>query len=141
MIVFTTAYDEYALKAFDYECIDYILKPYDIKDIEDALTRYERRTAWTGIEESRMISDMLSCKRISYRERIELFRSDSTIIVDVDDICYIEYDFGIVKVFCRDRTSAMTNLTVSRLASELDPNCFIQVSRLRNHMTMLIWSR
>ena len=43
LIVFTTAYDEYALRAFDYNCIDYLLKPYGQQDLEDALTRFESR--------------------------------------------------------------------------------------------------
>lgn len=129
MIVFTTAYDEYALRAFDYECIDYILKPYDSKDLEDALSKYERRAARTGIEESRMVSDRLSRNGCPYRERLELFRADSSVIIDTDEICYIEYDLGLVKVFCRDKTLGATNLSVSRLASELNPDCFMKVSR------------
>lgn len=129
MIVFTTAYDEYALKAFDYECIDYLLKPYDSKDLEDALSKFERRAERTGIKESRMISDRLSGDVCRYRERLELLRADSSIIVDTDEICYIEYDLGLVRVFCHSRESGVTSLSVTRLASELDPDVFMKVSR------------
>ena len=42
-IVFTTAYDEYALKAFDYNCVDYLLKPVSEESLERALTRCEKQ--------------------------------------------------------------------------------------------------
>lgn len=129
MIVFTTAYDEYALKAFDYECIDYLLKPYDLKDIKDALDRYERRMPTTQVPDSRRVAEQLFSGDVAFRSRLELDRVDSTIVVESKDICYVKYDFGNVKVFCRDGVSAITPLSLTRLAAELDPAVFVKVSR------------
>jgi|GEM_PF-3305000 len=50
-------------------------------------------------------------------------------IVDTRDICYVEYDLGNVKVFCRNGMSGTTSLSLTRLAAELDPAGFIKVSR------------
>lgn len=130
MIVFTTAYDEYALRAFDYECIDYLLKPYRKEDLEDALMRFERRQTSTGIKESRQVSDSLRGNGPAYRKRLELNRVDSTLIVDVKDICYAEYDLGSVRVYCKDRTSGTSSLSLTSLATELDPDTFVKVSRV-----------
>ena len=125
----TTAYDEYALKAFDYDCIDYLLKPYDLKDLEDALGRYEKRMPSTHVDDSRRVASRLFAGHKTFRSRLELNRIDSTIIVDTHDICYVEYDLGNVKVFCRNGMYGTTPLSLTRLAAELDPSRFIKVSR------------
>ena len=125
----TTAYDEYALKAFDYDCIDYLLKPYDLQDIEDALGRYEKRMPSTHVDDSRRVASRLFAGHKTFRSRLELNRIDSTIIVDTQDICYVEYDLGNVKVFCRNGLYGTTPLSLTRLAAELNPARFIKVSR------------
>ena len=125
----TTAYDEYALKAFDYDCIDYLLKPYDLKDLEDALGRYEKRMPSTHVDDSRRVASRLFAGHKTFRSRLELNRIDSTIIVDTQDICYVEYDLGNVKVFCRNGMYGTTPLSLTRLAAELNPARFIKVSR------------
>ncbi len=129
VIVFTTAYDEYALKAFDYDCIDYLLKPYELKDIEDALGRYEKRQPSTHVDDSRRVASRLFSGNKAFRSRLELNRIDSTFIVDTQDICYVEYDLGNVKVFCRNGMHGTSSLSLTRLAAELDPAHFIKVSR------------
>ena len=129
MIVFTTAYDEYALKAFDYDCIDYLLKPIDPKDLEDALERYEKRAPVTHVADSRRIASRLYSGDKAFRSRLKLDRVDSTVIVDTQDICYVEYDLGNVKVFCRNGMYGTTTLSLTKLAAELDPAQFIKISR------------
>jgi DNA-binding LytR/AlgR family response regulator len=129
MIVFTTAYDEYALKAFDYDCIDYLLKPIDLKDLEDALDRYEKRVPSTHVADSRRVAARLFSGEKAFRSRLKLDRVDSTVIIDTRDICYVEYDLGNVKVFCKDRMNGTTTLSLTKLAGELDPSRFIKVSR------------
>jgi DNA-binding LytR/AlgR family response regulator len=129
MIVFTTAYDEYALKAFDYDCIDYLLKPYDLKDLEDALVRYGKRIPSTHVDDSRRVASQLFSGNKTFRSRLKLDRVDSTIIIDTQDICYVEYDLGNVKVFCRNGMYGTTPLSLTRLAEELDPALFFKVSR------------
>jgi len=129
MIVFTTAYDEYALKAFDYDCIDYLLKPIDLKDLEDALKRYEKRAPSTHVADSRRVAAQLFSGEKAFRSRLKLDRVDSTIIIDTRDICYVEYDLGNVKVFCKNRMCGTTTLSLTKLAAELDPVRFIKVSR------------
>lgn len=129
MIVFTTADDEYALKAFDYDCIDYLLKPYDLKDLEDALGRYEKRVPSTHVADSRRVASHLFSGEKSFRSRLKLDRVDSTVIIDTRDICYVEYDMGNVKVFCRNRMYGTTSLSLTKLAAELDHARFVKVSR------------
>ena len=129
LIVFTTAYEEYALKAFDYDCIDYVMKPYDMADIVSALEKYERRILHTGVDDARRAMDYLRGRPAQYRQRLELHRADSTRIVDTQEICYIEYELGSIRVFCNDKFSGCVDKSLSRLYEELNPDIFFKVSR------------
>lgn len=135
LIVFTTAYDEYALRAFDYNCIDYLLKPYGQQDLEDALTRFEGRTLRTGVLQARSAAGQLGSGQPLYRRRLEMNRGDSTVIVDVEDLVYAEYDLGMVRLWCRDGVSGIAGHSLSSLQEELDPAVFMRVSR--NHLVRL----
>lgn len=129
MIVFVTAYDQYALKAFDYDCIDYILKPYEICDLARALEKYTKRSPSTHIADSRRISRNGFGSEILFRRRLKILRLDSALIIDVNEICYAEYDLGNVIVHCRDGFRGMADMSLTKLSSELDPRCFMKVSR------------
>lgn len=125
-IVFTTAFDEYALKAFEYNCIDYILKPYERKDLDDTFSKFEKHGLRTRIADARTTSSSLSEK---YRNKIEIHRADSSIIVDVKDICYAEYEYGNIKVCCRNGHSGNISRTLTSLQLELNPAMFMRISR------------
>ena len=127
--MFTTAYEEYALKAFDFDCIDYVMKPYDKTDILSALEKYERRSLHTGVDDARRASDNMRGRQLQYRQRLELHRADSTRIVDTQEICYIEYELGSIRVFCNDKFSGCVDKSLSRLYEELNPDIFFKVSR------------
>lgn len=66
-VVFTTAYDEYALKAFDYNCVDYLLKPISIDGLERALQRCEKRTSPIGRDDLCRISSEIINGAIGYK--------------------------------------------------------------------------
>ena len=82
-----------------------------------------------AVRDSRRVASRLFVGNKAFRSRLELNRIDSTIIVDTQDICYVEYDLGNVKVFCRNGMYGTTPLSLTKLAAELDPAEFIKVSR------------
>lgn len=129
LIVFTTAYDEYALRAFDYNCIDYLLKPFGKQDLQDALDKIERRAVRTDVLQARAASALISSGQPLYRKRLEMNRGDSTVIIEVDDLVYAEYDLGMVRLWCRDGASGVAGHSLTALQEELDPDVFMRVSR------------
>lgn len=129
MIVFTTAYDEYVLKAFDYDCIDYLMKPYGRHDFEDALRKAEKRILRTRLAEARAVSGTLFSGGSQYRRKMEILRHDSIMLVDTGEICYMHYDFGRVRVYCADGQSGIVDMSLTKLIQELDPELFTRVSR------------
>lgn len=129
MIVFTTAYDEYVLKAFEYDCIDYLMKPYGRHDLEDALRKAEKRLLRTHLAEARAVSGAMFANAAQYRRKMELQRHDSIILVDVTEICYIHYDLGAVRVYCSNNQNGFVDISLTKLIQELDPGIFFRASR------------
>ncbi len=83
-IVFVTAYDKYAINAFELHALDYILKPYSTERIEKCISR---------IEKIRTNNDNISLVNENYEETIKKFfvsDGEDTILINLEDICYIE---------------------------------------------------
>lgn len=129
MIVFTTAYDEYVLKAFDYDCIDYLMKPYSMADLEDALSKAEKRLLRTHLQDARAVSARLFSDEKKYRRKMEVHRPDGILMIDVSEISHIHYDLGSVRVHCKNKVCGMVDISLTGLARELDPDRFMRVSR------------
>lgn len=87
-IVFITAYDEYAVKAFEVSAIDYLLKPIDIDRLVESVNKIKSRVNLIGFQ-SRIEALSINKKEIS---RISIPYKSDYVIIHIDDICYIEAD-------------------------------------------------
>ncbi len=130
-IVFVTAYDRYALRAFEVHALDYLLKPFDeerlersIKRARDQLSRPDRGDEWGRV--LALLEDMGARDR--YADRIPLRRSDRTILQPVSEIEWLEADGKHVKVHVGKEVYSIRE-AMSRLEGQLDPRQFLRVSR------------
>lgn len=129
LIVFTTAYDEYALKAFDYNCVDYLLKPVSEESLERALTRCEKRQQRAGLETIASAASDIKSGNVEFRKQLFLTRGLETQICKVDEICYIQTENGIVRVFLLNGEWGDVDLSLSELESSLPQSLFFRTSR------------
>ena len=130
-IVFVTAYDRYALRAFEIHALDYLLKPFDEERLDRALTRARDHLgrADHGEELSRVLALLEDLgARDRYPDRIAIRRSDRTILQPVAEIDWLEADGKHVKFHVGDRTFAIRE-AMSRIERLLDPRMFLRVSR------------
>lgn len=128
--IFATAYDAYALKAFDVHALDYLLKPYDRERFDAALQR-----ARTQLGRSRMqVDDKLRSflqhveERSRYLKRLPVRVGDRTRLIDVAEIEYFEADANYVRLHGA-RGSPLLRETLSALEAKLDPARFLRVHR------------
>ena len=129
MVVFVTGFDEYALKAFDYNCADYLLKPVSDEDLEDALKRCEDRSARLSPQGVKEMSEDILARKVNYRKRLLLEQGPLTIVAPVEKVCYISADTGGTKVFLKDRTAGYVGESLTQLMEELDPAMFVRANR------------
>jgi two-component system LytT family response regulator len=130
-IVFVTAYDRYALRAFEVHALDYLLKPFDEERIDRAVTRAREQLKQSedGQELTRVLALLEDLgARDRYPERIAIRRSDRTILQPVADIEWLEADGKHVKIHVGE-TAYSIREAMARLERQLDPRKFLRVSR------------
>lgn len=128
-VIFTTAYDEYALKAFEVNSIDYLLKPISKEALERALAKYyalsDKRV--NAKQMDKLLSQLGEKKR--YRSCFLLPERDKLVPLPVNSIVYIFIDAKTVKIVTTSGKVYYMNHTLDDIMSELDPVVFFRANR------------
>lgn len=127
-IVFVTAYDEYALKAFDVHAIDYLLKPFDRKRLRQALTRARALTLNERDVGRRLIAVMADIRAGRPQERIVVKSRGRVYFVRVEEISWIEAS-GHYLTLHTGRDEHLIRGTITDIESRLDRERFVRVHR------------
>nr|WP_294859109.1 LytTR family DNA-binding domain-containing protein [uncultured Fluviicola sp.] len=129
--IFITAYNDFALKAFQVSALDYLLKPFDPSDLTAALLKAQKH-----IQNDRILEQLdVFRKQIKTTEpkRIVLNTADLLHIVDIDEITYCLADGAYTHFFFTDRKQIMVSKTLAHFESIIDNNQFI-----RTHQSYLV---
>lgn len=128
-IIFTTAYDEYAIKAFKYNSIDYLLKPIMQEELKAALGKAQSsQLAINGLG-LKKVFEMMKKSDYQYRERFLLSYKEGFKIVWVKDINHIFTENMVVRLYMNDGTSEVVPMTMDELESQLNPKDFFRANR------------
>lgn len=128
-VIFTTAYDEYALKAFEVNGVDYLLKPLDAEKLERSF-RKAMAIKSTGNDDNvlQLVKNMLARQPI-YRSRFLIAHKDRYLMIMTSDIAYFTIENRATFLVTYDSKRLMIDQTLEILAHELDPECFFRISR------------
>ena len=129
-VVFVTAYDEYAVGAFEQGAIDYVMKPFERARLAAAIARVRERIANVPADLERLLNSMIertTAKRC-YLRWITVAHGRSVRLIPVNDICYFQADNKYTLVVTASAQS-LINKTIRELIDELDPETFLQVHR------------
>lgn len=126
-VIFTTAYDQYAVKAFEEDSIDYLLKPVEAERLERTIQKLERVNKQEEVSlplESllKQLSLKKDCKTITVKI------GDRILLIKPEDIAYIEAEDKYVFLCCLDGKKHLTDFTITGLEEKL-PDSFIRISR------------
>ncbi|RYE26300.1 MAG: response regulator [Sphingobacteriales bacterium] len=126
-VIFTTAFDEYAVKAFEAHAIDYLLKPISKERFEKAMAKWMAQASTAVKTES--LQDILSNSVYEgYQHRIVVKDNGMIRIIPAQDIHYIEANDDYVKIVTNDG-SYLKKSTLGHIEQSLDPQQFIRVHR------------
>lgn len=130
-VIFTTAYDEYALKAFKVNSIDYLLKPIDINSVRKALEKYRRLTFGNENRDTDLQNLLTYFKKNTIYKNNFLVpvKGDKLVPLNVDDIAYLFIDYGTVKSISYENKSYSMDNTLDELENMLDPEIFFRANR------------
>lgn len=126
-VIFVTAYDSYALRAFEVHAVDYLLKPFNEQRFEEALGRARRRAGAAGIPPAAQLA-AAARPAAEYLQRIVARDGANIHIIPVDKIEYIEAqeDYVLLKTGGK---GILKRQTISSLESSLDPDRFVRIHR------------
>jgi len=125
-VIFVTAYDEYAIKAFEVHAIDYILKPVEEKRLARAIERAQRIRK--GAEAGPDLKALLDAVGASPK-RLAVRQGESLVMVDANDILYATVSEGSIKVVAREVEGSVAFRSLDELAKELGPGRFMRVHK------------
>ncbi len=129
-VVFVTAYDQYALQAFEVHAVDYLLKPFDDDRLATALRRARARLEAPHDGLDQRVAALLAELRNnqSHVERFMVRTAGRIYFVDVDEVDWLEAAGNYVRLHVGDRQHLVRD-TIKNLESRLDPKSFIRIHR------------
>jgi len=131
-VIFTTAYDEYALRAFKLNSIDYLLKPIDEEDLETAIEKFKARNLSTPnlSLDFEMIKKMLvNPVDRTYKKRFTIKMGQQLKMINIEEIeCFYSENKGTY-LHTFDNRDYLLDHTLEQLETEIDPKEFYRVSR------------
>jgi DNA-binding LytR/AlgR family response regulator len=131
-VIFTTSYDEYALKAFKVNSVDYLLKPIQKDELKNALDKF--RNNYSGQAHAGELENIIKelqqkLQPKEYRKRFLVKNGTKLVSIDVDEIAYF-YSDGRVNFFkTRDNRKFIVDYTMEELEEMLDPKAYFRISR------------
>lgn len=131
-VIFTTAYDEYALQAFKLNSIDYLLKPIDEDDLAKAVKKYQERIP----QKQTVHIDFNDIKKLlvnpidrEYKKRFSVKVGQHIKLINIGDIeCFYSENKGTY-LHCTDDRNYLLDTTLELLENELEPRTFFRINR------------
>jgi two-component system LytT family response regulator len=132
LVVFVTAHDEHALRAFEVHAVDYLVKPFDRARFAMTTARLKQRLERHASDDARAqlasLIARLSPPEPEYAERILVKREGSMVVVKANDVEWIEAEGNYARLHVPGGAHLLTD-TMQNLESTLDPRAFIRVHR------------
>jgi DNA-binding LytR/AlgR family response regulator len=132
-VIFTTAYDEYALKAFELNSIAYLLKPVNREKLKSSLEKFRKLKEYYGTENpNQQLYEMirnLRPEKSTFKDRFLISKGDAMVPVKVSEIACFYAEDKEVMLLTHDNKRYIIPHTIEELSEKLDPKIFFRVNR------------
>lgn len=136
-IIFTTAFNEYAIDAFKTHAVDYLLKPIDSKDLEYAIQKFkthfiqpkEHQHFGKDLPEIIKVLSQNNSAKKNYRKRFLVSKGEEYLSIDIEDIAYFYSENRVSRIVRTDGKWFPIELNMDILEQEINPAHFFRISR------------
>ncbi len=130
-IIFTTAFDEYAIKAFKLKSIDYLLKPIVQDELVRALEKYKefKGDAKDETIDLQNLYNIIVNKQQSFRERLSISFGAKIKTLKIEEIAYFSSEEGMTYAYLFDKACYPVDISLDKLGEELNPDAFFRINR------------
>jgi two-component system, LytTR family, response regulator len=125
-VIFTTAYSEYAIRAFKFSAIDYLLKPVDIEELKKALYKVERKLNGSFSQRLEQLMENLKPSK-QQNFKLALPTSDGLVFIKIEDIIYCEAESNYTRIFCTDEKKHLVSRTLKEYEDILSEHNFFRI--------------
>lgn len=133
VVIFVTAFNEYAVMAFELNALDYLLKPFDDERFYEALNKARARVKGIGRHDyskvGQLIQQMIDEQKKQYRDRLVIRDPGRIRLIDVEQISYISGAGNYADIHLCDGKQILHRETLSVLEEQLDPKVFVRIHR------------
>ena len=129
--IFATAYDNYAVQAFEVNALDYLLKPIAKPRLEKAIVKLRRmiETAVPPYDKLDRLVQMMEDRPAAQKNKLVVKSQGRLFLVDAEEIIFATIEDGVISIFTRDLEGISNFRTVEELQGSLDPKLFWRVHR------------
>ena len=129
-IIFTTAYDQYAIKAFKLNSIDYLLKPVNKTELQNSLEKYhERKMQTQSFDYRSLISAMQSGEKSEHQKRFMVYFGDRVQSIPAEEVAYFFAEGKYAYLVSNENKEFIIDYTLEKLDSLLDPEVCFRINR------------
>jgi len=128
-VIFTTAYDHYAVKAFKVNSIDYLLKPVDEEELKLAFEKFDRMNAPTTPVGMKELLAAVRTDSQHYRRRFLVKTAGRLAFVQSNEVSFFFSEEGMTFIVTLDNDRYLLENTLEELEHQLDPNDFFRINR------------
>ena len=129
-IIFATAFDQYAVKAFEVNAVDYLLKPFDKKRVLQAVQKArERAHSSTPADKLDTLVKMLAAQKPQQTSKVLIKATGRLFLIDQKDICFASIEDGVISITTPTMEGQSNCRTLEELLAALDPNLFWRAHR------------
>jgi two-component system, LytTR family, response regulator LytT len=130
-VIFTTAYDQYAIEAFKVNSIDYLLKPVKKEELEKAVTKFKSltpATAFPSIDINKLLQS-LQPAGIEYKKRFVVRYGEHIKTINIEEVVYFYTEDKATFLCTKDARRFVVDFNLDTLDSILDPKVFFRINR------------
>ena len=131
-IIFTTAYDQYAIEAFKVNSIDYLLKPVKKEELEKAVTKFKNlipTTSAPAIDINKLLQSLQPASGTDYKKRFVVRYGEHIKTIDIEEVVYFYTEDKATFLCTKDARRFVIDFNLDTLDSILDPKIFFRINR------------
>ena len=128
-VIFTTAYDQYAIKAFRVNSVDYLLKPIQYEDLQRSLDKFQSLQHYDPAPDLSVLQDLIKNSEKQFKTRFITKVGDHIQSVSIQEIAYFYTEFKGVFVVTWEGRKHLINYTLEHLETCLDPQKYFRLNR------------
>lgn len=128
-IIFTTAYDEYAIRAFKVNSVDYLLKPIEKDELEAAFEKFNQQKSANSQDKIGKVLEAMLSQRTDWKSRFLLKAGARFDVVEVPEVAYLYAEDKVVFLVTNEQKKYFVDDTLDELEQKLNPKQFFRLNR------------